>query len=62
MDRIVNEKNIILVDSQAAILAIQNNIVKSNTVLTCVKNLNILGKDNDVTIAWSAGSHWHPRK
>ena len=55
MDRIVNEKIIILVDSQAAILAIQNNIVKSNTVLTCIKNLNILGKDNDVTIAWTPG-------
>ena len=55
MDRIVNEKIIILVDSQAAILAIQNNIVKFNTVLTCFKNLNILGKDNDVTIAWTPG-------
>ena len=55
MDRIVNEKIIILVDSQAAILAVQNNIVKSNTVLTCIKNLNILGKDNDVTIAWTPG-------
>ena len=55
MDRIVNEKIIILVDSEAAILAIQNNIVKSNTVLTCIKNLNILGKDNDVTIAWTPG-------
>ena len=42
-------------DSQAAILAIQNNIVKSHTVLTCIKNLNILGKDNDVTIAWTPG-------
>ena len=55
MDKIVNEKIIILVDSQAAILAIQNNIVKSNTVLTCIKNLNMLGKDNDVTIAWTPG-------
>ena len=55
MDRIVNEKIMILVDSQAAILAIQNNIIKSNTVLTCIKNLNILGKDNDVTIAWTPG-------
>ena len=53
MDRIVNEKIIILVDSQAAILAIQNNIVKSHTVLTRIKNLNILGKDNHVTIAWT---------
>ena len=40
--KILNEKIIILVDSEAAILAIQNNIVKSNTVLTCIKNLNIL--------------------
>ena len=55
MDRIVNEKIIIFVDSEAAILAIQNNIVKSNTVLTCIKNLNILGKDHDVTIAWTPG-------
>ena len=55
MDRIVNEIIIILVDSQAAILAIQNNIVKSNTGLTCIKILNILGKDNDVTIAWTPG-------
>ena len=53
MDRIVNEKIIVLVDSPAAILTIQNNIVKSNTVLTCIKNLNILGEDNDVTIAWT---------
>ena len=42
------KKIIILADSQAAIMAIQNNIVKSNTVLTCIKNLNILGKYNDV--------------
>ena len=49
------KKIIILVNSQAAIPAIQNNIVKSTTVLTCIKNLNILGKDNDVTIAWTPG-------
>ena len=55
MDRIVNEKVIILVDSQAAILAIQNNIAKSTTVLSCIKNLNILGRDSDVTIAWTPG-------
>ena len=55
MDRTVNEKIIIFVDSQAAILTIQKNIVKSNTVLTCIKTLNILGKDSDVTIAWTPG-------
>ena len=50
MKRTLNEKIIIIGDSQAAILAILNNIVKSNTVLTCIKNLNILGKD-DAAIA-----------
>ena len=55
MERIINEKIIILVDSQAAILEIQNNIVKSNTVLTCITHLNMLGKDNHVTIAWTLG-------
>ena len=55
LERIINEKIIILVDSQAAILAIQNNIVKSNTVLTCITHLNMVGKDNHVTIAWTPG-------
>ena len=41
MERIINEKIIILVDSQAAILAIQNSIVKSNTALTCITHLNM---------------------
>ena len=55
MERIINEKIIILVDSQAAILAIQNNIVKSNTALTCFTHLNMFGKDNHVTTAWTPG-------
>ena len=56
-ERIVTKKIpvIFLVNSQAAILAIQNSIVESNTVLACIKNLNILSKDNDVTIAWTPG-------
>ena len=54
-EKILNEKIMILVNSQVAIPAIQNSIVKSNTVLTCIKNLNILGKDNGVTIAWTSG-------
>ena len=55
MEQTVNEKIIILVDSRAAILTNQNNIVKSNTILTCIKNLNTLGKDNDVTMVWTPG-------
>ena len=42
-------------DNRAAILAIQNSIVKSNTVISCIKNLNIFSKDNHVTIAWTSG-------
>ena len=30
-------------------------MVKSHTVLSCIKNLNILGKDNNITIAWTPG-------
>ena len=37
-------------------MAIQNNVVRSSTVLTCIKNPNHLGKSNDVTITW-APSH-----
>ena len=59
MDRIVNEKIIILVDSTAGKQQFWQSkiiiIVKSNTVLTRIENLNILGKDNDVIIAWTPG-------
>ena len=36
-------------DSQTAILAIQNNMTSSK-VLTCMKHLNNLGDSDDVTI------------
>ena len=55
MEKTLNEEIIILVDSQAAILAIQNNTVKSNTVLSCIQHLNKLGEDNHVTFAWTPG-------
>ena len=55
MEKTLNEEIIILVDSQAAILAIQNNTVKSSTVLSCIKHLNKLGEDNHVTVAWTPG-------
>ena len=47
----LHEKITILVDVQAAIMAIQNNIVRFSTVLTCTKNLNNFGESNHVTIA-----------
>ena len=55
MEKTLNEEIIILADSQAAILAIQNNTVKSSTVLSCIKHLNKLGEDNHVTVAWTPG-------
>ena len=42
-------------DRQTAIMAIQNNIVRSSIVLTCVKNLNSLGEGNHVAITRKSG-------
>ena len=63
MDRTVNEKFLILVDSQAAILAIQNNIVKSNTVLSYGFTsgnfkLSISVVISSVIINFIKNSHW----
>ena len=41
-----------LVDSQAAIKALIKCTVTSITVLNCIRNLNQLGKQNHVSIAW----------
>ena len=49
VEKTLNEKLTILVDNQAAILAIQNNIVRSSTELMCIKNLNKFGESNRVT-------------
>ena len=39
-------------DSQAAILAIKSNTIKSKVVKECRSSLNHLGKDNNVTLQW----------
>ena len=39
-------------DSQAAILALGSNIIKSNLVLDCFRKLNQLGKWNKIKIQW----------
>ena len=54
MEKTFNEKMINLMDSQTAILAIQNNMT-SSTALTCMKNLNNLGDSDDVTTTWTTG-------
>ena len=48
MEKTLNEKITILMDSQTTILAIQNNM-RASTASTCMKNLN-LGDRDDVTI------------
>ena len=44
-----------LVDSQAAIKALIKCTVTSITVFSCIGNLNQLGKQNHVSIAWIPG-------
>ena len=44
-----------LVDSQAAVKALVKCTVTSITVLNCFSNLNQLGKQNHVRIAWILG-------
>ena len=46
---------VVLVDSQAAIKALIKCTVTSITVLNCIGNLNRLGKQNHVSIAWISG-------
>ena len=51
----LNQNIVVLVDSQAAIISLIKCIVTSITVLNCIRNLNQLGKQNHVSIAWIAG-------
>ena len=46
---------VVLVDSQAAIKAPIKCTVTSITVLNCIRNLNQLGEQNHVSIAWILG-------
>ena len=50
-----NQSNVVLVDSKAAIQALMKCTVTSITVLKCIRNLNQLGKQNHVSIAWISG-------
>ena len=50
-----NQSIVVLVDSQAAIKALIKYTVTSITVLNCIRNLNQLGTQNHVSIAWILG-------
>ena len=50
-----NQSIVVLVDSQAAIKALIKCTDTSITVLNCIRNLNQLGKQNHVSIAWILG-------
>ena len=45
----------VLVDGQAAIKAFIKCTVTTITVLNCIRNLNQLGKQNHINIAWIPG-------
>ena len=50
-----NQSTVVLVDSQAAIEALIKRTVTLNTVLSYIRNLNQLGKQSHVSIAWIPG-------
>ena len=55
LQKMHNQSIVVLVDSQAAIKALIKCTVTSITVFNCSKNLNQLGKQNHVNIAWIPG-------
>ena len=55
-----NQSMVVLVDSQAGIKELIKSSATSITVFNCIRNLNQLGKQNHVSIAWipaQAGVH-----
>ena len=55
LEKMHNQSIVVLVDSQAAIKALIKCTVTSITVLNCIRNLNQLGKQNHVSVAWIPG-------
>ena len=51
LEKMHNQRIVVLVDSQAAIKALTKCTVTSITVFNCIRNLNQLGKQNHVSIA-----------
>ena len=55
LEKMHNQCIVVLVESQAAIKALIKCTVTSITVFNCIRNLNQLGKQNRVSIAWNPG-------
>ena len=55
LDKMHNQSIVVLVDGQAAIKSLIKCTETSVTVLNCIRNLNQLGKQNHVSIAWIPG-------
>ena len=56
LEKMYNQSIVVLVDCQAAIKSLIKCTVTSITVFNCIRNLNQLGKQNHVSIAWI---HYH---
>ena len=55
LEKMHNQSIVLLVDSQEAIKSLIKRTVTPITVLNCIRNLNQLGKQNHVSIAWIPG-------
>ena len=55
LEKMHNQSIVVLVDCQEAIKALVNCTVALITVLNCIRNLNQLGIQNHVSIAWIPG-------
>ena len=54
-EKMHHQSIVVLVNSHAAIKSLLKCTVTSITVLNCIRNLNQLGKQNHVSIAWIPG-------
>ena len=55
LEKMHNQRIVVLVKSQAAIRSLMKCTVALITVLNCIRNLNQLSKQNYVSIAWIPG-------
>ena len=55
LEKMHNQSIVVLVNSQAAIKSLIKCTEISITVFNCIRNLNQLGKQNHVSIAWISG-------
>ena len=55
LEKMHNQSIVVLIDSQAAIKALIKCTVISITVFNCIRNLNQLGKQNHISVAWISG-------